>query len=178
MIIRGFDTETTGLEQAEGHRIIEVAILSYDSDTRQLVDKYVQRIDPERPIDPKAQAVHGIDYSQLIGCPKWEQVAPHVHNLLSTGGLVIAHNIAFDMPFTQAELHRVGLRLPPVQQLCTMDNGRWATFDGKSPKLGELCFALDVDYDPNAAHAADYDVDVMMQCFFAGVDRGFYNIPQ
>ncbi|HEH4354590.1 exonuclease domain-containing protein [Acinetobacter baumannii] len=176
MILRGFDTETTGLEQADGHRIIEVAILSYDSDTRQLVDKYVQRIDPERPIDPKAQAVHGIDYSQLIGCPKWEQVAPTVHHLLSTADVVIAHNIDFDMPFTQAELRRVGSLLPPVRQFCTMENGRWATFDGKSPKLGELCFALNIDYDPNAAHAADYDVDVMMQCFFAGLDRGFYKI--
>ncbi|KCY89039.1 hypothetical protein J831_3542, partial [Acinetobacter baumannii 25691_8] len=39
-----------------------------------------------------------------------------------------------------------------------------------------LCFALNIDYDPNAAHAADYDVDVMMQCFFAGLDRGFYKI--
>ena len=44
-------------------------------------------------------------------------------------------------------------------------------------RLSELCFALGVEYDPNAAHAADYDTEVLAQCLFAGIDRGFFKLP-
>lgn len=174
MLITGLDTETTGLEQAEGHRIIEIALLTYDLASRKLVDKYVQRIDPERAISAKAQEVHGIAYGELVGMPKWDDVAPIVVDRLKDTTLAIAHNMDFDGPFIGMELVRVGQPVPTFDTFCTMKNGRGATFDGKSPKLLELCFALGVAYDKAKAHAADYDVEVMMECFWRGLDRGFF----
>lgn len=175
MLITGLDTETTGLSQVTGDKIIEIALLTYDSDSRSLVDKYVQRIDPQRAIDPKAQAVHHISYEELVGCPVWDDIAGEVSSRLSKSSLLIAHNMGFDGPFIAGELGRVGMAVPNVPSFCTMESGRWACFDGKLPKLMELCFALDVTYDPSAAHAADYDVMVMMECFWKARDRGFFN---
>lgn len=177
MLITGLDTETTGLDPADGHRIIEIACLTYDSATRKLVDRYVQRIDPERPIQPKAQEVHGISYAELVGQPKWEAVAPEVHKRMQAADMMVAHNMAFDGPFVGMELMRIGMTLPILETFCTMENGRWACADGKYPRLQELCFALGVTYDLAKAHAADYDVEVAMQCFWRGLDRGFYTPP-
>lgn len=178
MKIIGLDTETTGLEVEKGHRIIEIAMLTYDLDTRKLVDSWVQRIDPERSIDPDAQAAHGIGYAELVGQPKWEDVAPEVARRLAGADLLVAHNMGFDGPFIGSELMRVGLEVPNVHSLCTMENARWACPDGKLPRLGELCFALNVAYDSAKAHAADYDTTVTMDCFFKGLDRGFYELPK
>ena len=172
------DTETTGLEAEKGHRLIEVALFTFDFATRALLDKYVQRIDPERSIDAKAQEVHGISYSELVGQPKWEAVAPEVYQRMNDADLAIAHNVGFDLPFICLELARVGQPIPNVETLCTMDRGRWATFDGKSPKLMELCFALGVPYDPKLAHAAEYDVLRTADCLWAGLDRGWYKLPE
>lgn len=178
MRIIGIDTETTGLEQAKGHRIIEIAMLSYDLETQALVDTWVQRIDPERSIDPGAQAAHGIAYTDLVGQPKWEDLAEEVAKRIGTADLLIAHNMGFDGPFIGAELLRVGCEVPNVHSLCTMENARWACPDGKLPRLGELCFALGVPYDRAKAHSAQYDVSVMMACFFRALKRGFYELPK
>lgn len=177
MRIIGVDTETTGLEQEKGHRIIEIALLTYD-ESGALLDTWVQRIDPERSIDPGAQAAHGISYSELVGQPKWEDVAKEVSARIGTADLLVAHNMGFDGPFIAGELHRVGLEVPDVHSLCTMENARWACPDGKLPRLGELCFALGVDYDPAKAHGAEYDIEVTMACFFRGLERGFYQLPK
>lgn len=177
MIVMGVDTETTGLEQEKGHRIIEIALLSYDLDSRTLVDRYVQRIDPERSIDPGAQAAHGISYSELVGQPKWEDVAETIAKRIGKIDLLVAHNMGFDGPFIAAELLRVGYQPPDVHSLCTMENARWACPDGKLPRLGELCFSLGINYDRAKAHAAEYDVMVTLDCFFKGLERGFYTLP-
>ncbi|MCL2874725.1 MAG: 3'-5' exonuclease [Betaproteobacteria bacterium] len=176
--IIGLDTETTGLKQELGHRIIEIAMLTYDSDSRKLVDRWVQRIDPERPIDPAAQEVHGIAYTDLVGCPKWDEVAPEIVRRMGEADLLVAHNMGFDGPFVAAELIRVGLRVPNTPSVCTMESARWACPDGKLPRLGELCFALGVRYDAAKAHSAIYDVDIMMECLFRGLKRGFYRLPE
>lgn len=178
MDIIGLDTETTGLKQEDGHRIIEIALLTYDLDTCALKDTWIKRIDPQRPIDPKAQEVHGIAYTDLIGCPTWEEIAEEVARRMSSADLLVAHNMGFDGPFIGAELVRVGQKVPDVHALCTMENARWACPDGKLPKLGELCFALGVPYDTSKAHSASYDVEVMMSCFFKGLSRGFYELPK
>jgi DNA polymerase-3 subunit epsilon len=176
VIVTGYDIETTGLSQKDGHRIIEAAVLHYDFDTRTLVDKWVQRIDPERSIDAKSQAVHGIAYDDLVGCPKFEAVAPELAAQLNKSELVVIHNGQFDAPFTNGELKRVGLHVrPDLVGFCTMVHARWATPDGKSPRLQELCRALNLPYDPSLAHNAEYDVERHMACFFAAVDRGFYH---
>lgn len=178
MKIIGLDTETTGLEVEKGHRIIEIAILTYDLATQTLEDTWVQRIDPERSIDPGAQAAHGIAYTELVGQPKWEDVAAEIARRIGTADLLIAHNMGFDGPFIASELTRVGVDCPNIHSLCTMENARWACPDGKLPRLGELCFALGVEYDTSKAHAAHYDVEVMMNCFFKGLNRGFYELPK
>lgn len=178
MRIMGLDVETTGLSQEKGAKIIEIALLTYDLDTRALEDTWIQRFDPEQPIDPGAQAVHGISYSDLAGCPKWHHVAAEIAERMAKADLLVAHNMGFDGPFIAGELIRVGQKVPDVFSLCTMEGARWACADGKLPRLGELCFALGVEYDTAKAHGAEYDVEVMMDCFFKGLSRGFYSLPK
>jgi DNA polymerase-3 subunit epsilon len=176
-LIVGLDTETTGLEQTDGHRIIEIAMCTYELETRRHVDTLVQRIDPQRSVPNDVIAIHGITYEDVSGCPIWEDVVPEIVARLEKSALTIAHNAAFDMPFIGLELIRIGMKIPSVPSFCTMEDARWACPDGKLPRLGELCFALGVDYDPSKAHGAEYDVCVMMECFFKGLDRGFYKLP-
>lgn len=168
----GLDIETTGLDAATGDKIIEIAMITMENGV--LVDKYCKRVDPKRPIDPKAQAVHGISYAELVGCPTFEEIADEVHERIAAADRVIIHNADFDAPFVAIELNNCGKELPSVDVFCTMQNARWATPDGKYPKLGELCFAMDVDYDPDAAHAALYDVGVMLKCYFRALRQGFF----
>ena len=178
MKLIGLDLETTGLEQADGHRIIEIAMLTYDLDTRKRESCFIHRIDPERAIDPKAQAVHGIAYDDLVGCTKWDALAPAIATYMSQGDLLIAHNMGFDGPFLAAELMRAGLEVPNISSFCTKEDARWACPDGKYPKLSELCWSLGVEYDQAKAHGAEYDVEVMMESFFRAYERGFFQLPK
>jgi DNA polymerase-3 subunit epsilon len=177
LLVTGFDTETTGLDAEKGDKIIEVALLTYDFHTRKLVDKYVQRMDPERPITAKAQEVHGIAYSDLVGCPKFADIAGEVRDRFAKSDLVIAHNIFFDLSFLYEEFKACGMTLPDVDGWDTCSESRWACPDGKLPRLEELCFALNVPFDAAAAHAAEYDVERMMAAFFEGVKRGTWVLP-
>lgn len=177
MIIGGCDIETTGLSQEGGHRIIEICFRLYDSETKKLVDTYTQRISPKRSIDAKAMEVHHITPKDLIGCPTWDEVADDIARFMGKCDVVVCHNVAFDIPFIALELVRIGEDFPNVEVFCTMMEGTWATPNGKRPKLGELCFALDVPYDATLAHSAEYDVDVMMKCLFRGIELGFYTLP-
>ncbi|CAO3459596.1 hypothetical protein [Azospirillum argentinense] len=181
-LITGLDLETTGIDKKSGgageHRVIEVSAQFYDLTSRRKVKAYVQRIDPQRAIAPDAQRVHKIAGADLIGCPTWDVVGPKVHKILAASSLVVAHNgLGFDRPFLKDELARLGLALPDTPWFDTMLEGRWASPVGAVPNLGALCWACDVPYDTEQAHGADYDVDVMMSCFFRGLDWGFYQLP-
>lgn len=177
-LVAGLDTETTGLSQVDGHRLVEVAVVIYDLDTEKELGRFETRINPERGIDPKAQAIHGIGYDDLIGQPTWGAIAPKLAALLSRCQYVVAHNgEGFDMPFVWGELIRVGAPLPDVRVIDTMLQGRWATPDGAVPNLGAMCFACGVEYDKSKAHGATYDVEVMMNCFFSQYKRGYFTLP-
>lgn len=178
MQIIGLDVETSGLEQEKGHKIIEIAFLTYDFNTQQLTDTWIQRFDPQRPIDAGAQATHGISYSDLVGEPTWEDTAEEISERMGAADLLVAHNSGFDLPFIGFELLRVGAKVPDVNSVCTMASGRWACPDGKYPKLSELAWALGIEFDPSKAHGAHYDVEIMMSCFFKGLKRGFYQLPK
>jgi DNA polymerase-3 subunit epsilon len=177
MLIAGADTETTGLEKGD-HRLIEVYVGLYDLASRKKVEAYYQRIHPQRSILPGAQAVHGISIADLERCPTFEAVALPFRNFLESADLVVGHNWnGFDAPFIDAELERVKLPKLTVPTFDTMLEGRWASPVGAVPNLGALCWACEVEYDTEKAHAADYDVDCTMQCFFKGLDWGWYKLP-
>lgn len=176
MIIAGTDTETTGLLDAD-HRIIEAYVGLWRPNGEKIFS-YDQRIDPQRGISADAQRVHGITLADLVGKPNWDEVGPKLHKVLSKADLYVWHNgDGFDGPFLDMEFKRIGLSLPERPTVDTMLNGVWATHDGKKPTLQELCFACGIEYDPLAAHAAAYDVDVMMQAFFLGVQWGYFDLP-
>lgn len=173
MIIAGLDLESTGLD-TQKDRIFEIAIVPYHFETKRCLGKWVHRVNPMMPINPKAQAVHGISLADLSGAPLWEDIAQKAASILSKAHMVVAHNgNSFDIPMLAAEFARTKIKIPSFEVFDTM-GATWATEDGKSPKLQEMCFALDIDYDPAAAHAAEYDVMRMMECVFKALDKGLF----
>jgi DNA polymerase-3 subunit epsilon len=175
----GFDIETTGLEWKAGHKIIELAAIIYD-ETGKKLGQFVQRYNPQRPIDQKAQDVHGITFEEVSSCKLFNEDAEKLSTLLNSADLIVAHNgQGFDMPFLNHELTLAGV--PPVNRLLldTCLKGTWATPFGKLPNLAELCFACEVQYDTTKAHAANYDVEVMMDCFFkvGNLPGNFWEVP-
>lgn len=180
MLIAGLDVETTGIADPK-HRIIELHVQKWDAadfDHPRLLGDKTWRIHPDRSIEAKAFAVHHISLDDLAGCPKFEAVVDEIMAHLAGVDLFVAHNADFDRQMMRYEVQRVKpTYLPALDALNwfdTMEEGRWATPWGKVPNLRELCWACDVNYDPSLAHAAAYDVTVMMKSFFFGVRAGFF----
>lgn len=176
-LLGAFDTETTGLDPADGHRIIEFGLSMVDVGTGNIVYRYEQRFNPGRAIDAKAQAVHGISIADLAGAPEFSACIPTLRKIAKLAPVWVAHNAAFDAKFIAAEFGIAGQPQLDIQVLDTLDS-RWATPNGKSPNLGELCFALGIPYDPTLAHAALYDTDVLAKCWIEGHKRGMYHYPE
>lgn len=183
MLVVGVDTETTGLKYHKGDRIIEVCFDLYDfnPDTNTMVHVRTvsQRINPQRSISADAQRVHGISMEDLREMPTWSEYSEKVQKILERADLLVIHNAEFDQEFIWGEQQAAGRPVTrDVPVYCTMENGRWATFDGKKPSLRELAWVLGVPYDPSAAHAADYDTKVMMECWHRGVKLGFFQLDK
>jgi DNA polymerase-3 subunit epsilon len=178
MLICALDIETTGLNTPE-HRIIEVYAGLWELRTQKLIRAVEVRINPERSIGVEAQRVHGIAITDLAGCPTWDKAAVNIHSHLRQADVLIAHNgDDFDIPFLNREFERVGFPAIDKPLIDTMIEGKWATFQGEVPSLQKLCFACDVPYDKTKAHAASYDVEVMIECFFRGLEWGRFKLPE
>lgn len=175
MLIAGFDSETTGFLDTGDHRFVEIYAGLWDLDTQVRVDEFYRKIQPGRNIPAEASRVHGIMLSDVAGCPAFEMIAEELMIFLRRGVAMVAHNGAsFDGPFLDQELVRNGFAPHGMPIIDTMTGARWATANGKSPTLGELCFACNVPYDPAQAHGAAYDVEVMMQSYFTARSWGYF----
>jgi len=176
--LSSLDLETTGLKAEKGDRIIEACVQVWRIEDRKKVINWTQLINPQgQSINARAQKVHGIAAHDLIGKPVFKDVAPKINAMLSRSVGVVTHNGEFfDLPFLAHEMAQVDLELPDIESFDTMQNGMFASYDQKPPTLQELCWSMGVEYDPLKSHAAEYDVDVMMQSFFKAVDLGYYDI--
>src|SRR5699024_7852677 len=99
------DTETTGLEVSQGHRIIEIGCVEV-LDRRLTGNNLHLYIHPERDIDAGAAEVHGITLEQLADKPRFAEIVPDLQAYFGDADLVI-HNAPFDLGFLDAELQRV-----------------------------------------------------------------------
>src|ERR1041385_662215 len=100
------DTETTGLDPQDGHRIVEIACLEliHHVPTGRKFHRYVN---PERDMPAEALAVHGLDASFLAGQQLFAAIADDLAEFIACDRLVI-HNAEFDLAFINAELARLG----------------------------------------------------------------------
>src|SRR5690554_6626471 len=108
------DTETTGLDPADGHRIVEVACVELVN--RRLTGRHLHLyLNADRDSDPEALAVHGLTTEFLSQYPRFDEVA---HELIEyvQGAEVIIHNAPFDIRFLNAELTRIGF--PEFETVC------------------------------------------------------------
>ena len=145
------DVETTGFSSKKGN-IIQLAALVYENG--KLVQEYNQYFNPDFPVHPKAQEVHGLSNENLATAPKFAAQTPTVIELLS-GNELLGHNIDFDVRFLNEELRRQDSL--SVEQLVarvtdTLDLARGRVPDARSHKLGDLVQHLDL-----GAQAAQHD---------------------
>ena len=160
------DTETTGLDPALGHRIIEIACVEMIN-RRLTGNNFYKRIHPERDIDPGATAVHGITLEDLENEPKFAEIAADFLSYVAGAELII-HNAPFDVGFLNAELVRV--KKPPVTTSCTITDTLAMARDlhpGKRNNLDALCDRYQVDNSARSVHGALLDAELLSDVYIA-----------
>lgn len=109
LIYTVFDTETTGLQPAEGDEIISIGALRIVNGRLLHQESFEQLVRPRHPLSEEAIGIHGITHNMLVGQPVIETVLPQFHRF-AEGTVLIAHNAAFDMRFLQMQEERTGVR--------------------------------------------------------------------
>ena len=160
------DTETTGLEPGEGHRIIELACLELHG--RRPTGRHFHRfVNPERDIDIGATQVHGRTAEDLLDKPKFLDIVDEFLEFVSGSELLI-HNAPFDVAFLNSELTRIGR--PGVDTLCTVIDTLMMAREihpGKKNSLDALCERYTVDNARRTLHGALLDAQLLADVWVA-----------
>ena len=156
------DTETTGLEPQEGHRVVEIACLElmHHVPTGRKFHRYVN---PERDIPSDALAVHGLDAEFLAQHPPFAAIADELLAFIAGDRLVI-HNAEFDLAFINAEMTRLG-RGPlagPFVDTLTVARQR---FPGAPASLDALCRRFAIDLSSREQHGAEIDCCLLAEVY-------------
>ena len=172
------DTETTGLDPADGHRIIEIGCV-------ELIDHFPTGrsfqcyVNPERDMPPEAERVHGITGAFLADKPLFSAVVKELMVFLDDAPLVI-HNAAFDLKFLNAELARIGGEaIAPGRAIDTIELAK-LKFPGARYSLDELCKRFAVDLSARGKHGALLDAELLAQVYLelvGGRQRRFILAP-
>lgn len=153
------DTETTGLDPKDGHRIIEIGALELQNlmPTGRKLHLY---INPQRDIDPDAEKVHGISSAFLEDKPLFEAVASEFLDFVKDDPIII-HNAPFDVGFLDAELARMSH--PPLESSRIVDTLPLARqkFPGAKASLDALCKRFEIDNSHRDLHGALIDADLL-----------------
>lgn len=161
------DTETTGLEVAQDHRIIEIGCIELQH-RRQTGNNFHVYLNPERAIDAGATVVHGITNESLAGKPKFADVAAELLRYLGEAELVI-HNAGFDLAFLNAELKRAGIAALLESRLKVIDTLQLARqlHPGQKNSLDALCKRYEVDNSRREFHGALLDAQLLAEVYLA-----------
>ena len=161
------DTETTGLEVEQQHRVIEIGCVELVN--RRLTGRtYHQYLNPERDIDEGAQQVHGLTRDKLSKEPTFSQVHPEFMEFVRDAELII-HNAPFDVAFLNAELERIAAA-QRVTDLCrVLDTLALARqmHPGQRNSLDALCKRYSVDNSQREYHGALLDARILAEVYLA-----------
>ncbi|MEW6353262.1 MAG: DNA polymerase III subunit epsilon [Pseudomonadota bacterium] len=162
------DTETTGLEPAQGHRIIEIGCVELIN-RRPSKNHFHHYLQPDRPIDPGAKEVHGISDEFLADKPRFKDIAAEFLDFIKGAELII-HNAAFDVAFLNNELRLLDPPRGEVTQyckvLCTLTLAR-KMHPGQKNTLDALCKRYTVDNSQRTRHGALLDAEILADVYLA-----------
>lgn len=157
------DTETTGMDPNDGHRIIEIGCVELENHVP--TGRHLQLyINPEREIPVDAIAVHGITNEFVADKPVFSQVYTEFLDFIEGGKLVI-HNAEFDMKFINWELAQVGHKpIPWPNVIDTLGMARRA-FPGSPANLDALCRRFSIDNTERTYHGALLDSELLAEVY-------------
>lgn len=177
------DTETTGFDPKDGHRIVEIGCVEMVGHiaTGKTFQAY---LNPEREVPEAARNVHGLSDEFLKDKPLFSQVVEEFLDFIAEDLLVI-HNAPFDMAFLNAELQRIGFSaLPKTRAIDTVLLARKA-FPGAPASLDALCKRFKVDASSRQLHGALLDARLLADVFVelsggkqTGLDMSFAHEPK
>ncbi len=162
------DTETTGLEPKEGHRVIEIGALELVD--RQLTGRsFHAYLNPDRDIDAGALEVHGINEEFLLDKPRFAEIADDFLAFVSGSELLI-HNAPFDIGFIDNELAISGHGLESITSVAgVLDTLELAKglHPGQRNNLDALCKRYDIDNSSRSLHGALLDAELLAEVYLA-----------
>ena len=161
------DTETTGLEVEQGHRIIEIGALLLE-DRKKTDNHFHVYLNPERLIDEEAQKVHGISNKDLEDKPKFSEIADEFLEFIQNSTLII-HNAPFDLGFLNNELNLISSSYPRLEEICEVEDSLIIArekYPGQRNSLDALTKRFDINNYDRTYHGAMLDTNILADVYF------------
>lgn len=172
------DTETTGLDPLDGHRIIEIGCVEL-IDHFPTGETFQAYLNPERLVSEDTIRITGIKDADLIDKPFFSAVVDSLFAFIGDAPLVM-HNASFDLKFLNAELHRLArMPIPYARAIDTIEIAK-VKIPGARYSLDELCRRFGVDLSGRALHGALLDAQLTAQIYLelvGGRQKAFVLAP-
>ena len=160
------DTETTGLEYKQGHRVIEIGAVLMN-DRKKSTDHFHCYLNPSRLIDEEASKVHGITNQDLEDKPAFDEIAEEFINFIDGSTLVI-HNAPFDLGFLNNELMMASTSYPKIEEICDVEDSLLIArdkFPGQRNSLDALASRFEISGYDRTFHGALLDANILADVY-------------
>ena len=160
------DTETTGLEVEQGHRIIEVGAVTLE-DRKRTDLHFHSYLNPQRSIDEEAEKVHGLSMERLANEPEFSEIAESFLEFVE-GNVLVIHNAAFDLGFLNAELKRASSNYPALEEICEIEDTlvmARSKFPGQRNSLDALANRFEISGYDRSFHGALLDANILADVY-------------
>ena len=160
------DTETTGLEVDQGHRIVEVGAVAL-ADRKRTDQHFHSYLNPQRSIDEEAEKVHGLSMERLSTEPEFSEIAESFLEFVE-GSILVIHNAAFDLGFLNAELKRASSQYPALEEICDVEDTLLLArnkFPGQRNSLDALANRFEVTGYDRSFHGALLDANILADVY-------------
>jgi DNA polymerase III subunit epsilon len=163
-----FDTETTGLDPYQGHRLVEIGCIEMINrfPTGRTFHRY---LNPERDMPQEAFAIHGLSSDFLKSQPMFVDIVPELLAFIGEAVLV-AHNATFDLNFLNAELERIKQAAISRDRLVDTLLLARRKYPGGSNRLDDLCVRFGIDNSRRTKHGALLDAELLAEVYVELVD--------
>ena len=160
------DTETTGLEVDQGHRLVEVGAVAL-ADRKRTDLHFHSYLNPERSVDEEAEKVHGLSIERLSNEPIFSEIAESFLEFVE-GSILVIHNARFDLGFLNSELKRVSSNYPTLEEICDVEDTLLMArnkFPGQRNSLDALANRFEISGYDRSFHGALLDANILADVY-------------